>query len=442
MNRRILNIAIPSIISNVIIPLLGLFDLTIAGHLGVTAFIGAVSVGATMFNLTYWNFGFLRMGTSGMTAQAFGRKDFKESYAILFRSTLTALFFGLVVIALQYPIQWILLKLIGPGVEVQTYVRDYFFVVVWGAPAILATMSMSGWMLGMQNSVYPMIVSISVNIVNIIVSLLCVYAFDMGFVGIAYGTMAAQWFGFLFSVVLLVRMTRKHDISIDFKQTLKAVRELHGFSQYSKVNVFIFLRSLCMMLVTLFFTSAGARSGDLVLAVNALLMQLYIFYSYFMDGFAFAGEALVGKYFGAKDKAEMQRCIRHLFYWGATVMAIFVGGFLLFRDNVIALLTNDAAVIELATKYSIWAALIPMAGMMAFIWDGVFIGLTATKGMFLSLLGGTVTFFTIYFGLPYLITSEGVFADRNNVLWLAFLSFLMVRGLVQCVIIPKFNKVD
>ena len=270
MNRRILRIAVPSIVSNIVVPLLGLMDLTIAGHIGETAFIGAVSVGATMFNLTYWNFGFLRMGTSGITAQAFGRKDNVDILLTLSRSVFLAVAIGVAIIALQYPLSRLLLLAISPSDEVQRLVIDYFGICVWGAPAILATMSISGWFVGMQNSVYPMTVAIVVNVVNIVVSLLCVFAFDMGFIGIAVGTLAAQWSGFLLSLVMARKMLARHAIAtvIEFR---KVVSHLDGFF---KVNGDIFFRSLCMMSVVLFFTSAGARSGDTILAVNVLYGRL------------------------------------------------------------------------------------------------------------------------------------------------------------------------
>lgn len=303
MNRLILRIALPSIVSNIIVPLLGLIDLAIAGHLGATAFIGAVSVGATMFNLTYWNFGFLRMGTSGMTAQAYGAGNFQEAYRILVRAIVLALTIGIAIILLQYPLKWILLYAISPGEEVHALATSYFDICIWGAPALLGTLAMSGWFLGMQNSFYPMAVSISVNIANIIASLLCVYSFGMGFSGIAAGTLIAQWTGFAISFVLLHRMIRKKRIptSIDKRWMF------HNMGNFFRVNGDIFIRSVCLMLVTLFFTAAGARSGDLILAVNALIMQLFMLYSYFMDGFAFAGEALAGRFAGERNVVDLKK---------------------------------------------------------------------------------------------------------------------------------------
>ena len=292
MHRRIFAIAVPAIVANIVVPLLGLLDLAIAGHIGATAMIGAVAVGATMFNLTYWNFGFLRMGTSGMTAQAFGRNDRMDCASLFVRSSIVATAIGMAIVVLQVPLRELLLWAIEPSSNVRVLVVRYFGICVWGAPALLATMSISGWFVGMQNSVYQMIVSISVNVTNIIASLLLVFVFDAGFVGIAVGTLIAQWVGALLAFALAVRLARRHGLP----QFRVSRDSFAGMGRFFKINTHIFLRSLCMMAVMLFFTSAGARSGDTVLAVNALIMQLFVVYSYFMDGIAYAvteGETLV-----------------------------------------------------------------------------------------------------------------------------------------------------
>ncbi|MCI6856042.1 MAG: MATE family efflux transporter, partial [Bacteroidales bacterium] len=294
MHRRIFAIAVPAIVANIVVPLLGLLDLAIAGHIGTTAMIGAVAVGATMFNLTYWNFGFLRMGTSGMTAQAFGRNDRMDCASLFVRSSIVATAIGMAIVVLQVPLRELLLWAIEPSSNVRVLVVRYFGICVWGAPALLATMSISGWFVGMQNSVYQMIVSISVNVTNIIASLLLVFVFDAGFVGIAVGTLIAQWVGALLAFALAVRLARRHGLP----QFRVSRDSFAGMGRFFKINTHIFLRSLCMMAVMLFFTSAGARSGDTVLAVNALIMQLFVVYSYFMDGIAYAGEALCGRYYG------------------------------------------------------------------------------------------------------------------------------------------------
>lgn len=428
MNKSILKIAVPAILSNVIVPLLGLVDLTIAGHIGDAVTIGAVSVGATMFSLTYWNFGFLRMGTSGLTAQAYGARDRRQMSVMLFRSVALALLLGIAIVALQSPIRWLLLAAISPSEAVHTHASQYFSIIIWGAPATLATMSLTGWFIGMQNSTYPLAVSMVVNVVNIVCSLCFVFAMRLGFIGIPLGTLAAQWCGFIFSAFFAARMMRKETLGY----APRVEEMLRGLERFFSVNRDIFLRSLCVMAVMLFFTATGARSGNMTLAVNALFMQLYLLYSHFMDGFAYAGEALVGKYAGATDKHSLRRCVSHLFAWGWSLAAIFAFAYGVFNQEVMTLFSDKPEVVAFAAAYRWWIALAPIAGMAAFIWDGVFVGLTATRQMLLSLAGATAVYFTIYFLFPL--------ADANDCLWTAFLAYLAVRGVILWLCFARENR--
>ena len=428
MHRRIFAIAVPAIVANIVVPLLGLLDLAIAGHIGATAMIGAVAVGATMFNLTYWNFGFLRMGTSGMTAQAFGRNDRMDCASLFVRSSIVATAIGMAIVFLQVPLRELLLWAIEPSSNVRVLVVRYFGICVWGAPALLATMSISGWFVGMQNSVYQMIVSISVNVTNIIASLLLVFVFDAGFVGIAVGTLIAQWVGALLAFALAVRLARRHGLP----QFRVSRDSFAGMGRFFKINTHIFLRSLCMMAVMLFFTSAGARSGDTVLAVNALIMQLFVVYSYFMDGIAYAGEALCGRYYGEGNRGMLRASVRGLFVWGAVVMCLFSAVYALAGGALTRLLTTDATVFAAFSDYRMWAGAIPIAGMAAFVWDGVFIGLTATRQMLVSLAFSSAMFFAAYFGIVACVSTD--IGSANNVLWLAFVVYLASRGIAQTVL--------
>ena len=428
MNKSILKIAVPAILSNVIVPLLGLVDLTIAGHIGDAVTIGAVSVGATMFSLTYWNFGFLRMGTSGLTAQAYGARDRRQMSVMLFRSVALALLLGIAIVALQSPIRWLLLAAISPSEAVHTHASQYFSIIIWGAPATLATMSLTGWFIGMQNSTYPLAVSMVVNVVNIVCSLCFVFAMRLGFIGIPLGTLAAQWCGFILSAFFAARMMRTE--TLGYAPRIEEM--LRGLGRFFSVNRDIFLRSLCVMAVMLFFTATGARSGNMTLAVNALFMQLYLLYSHFMDGFAYAGEALVGKYAGAADKHSLRRCVSHLFAWGWSLAAIFAFAYGVFNHEVMSLFSDKPEVVAFAAAYRWWIALAPIAGMAAFIWDGVFVGLTATRQMLLSLAGATAVYFAIYFLSP--------FPDANSSLWTAFLTYLAVRGVILWLCFARKNE--
>ena len=412
-------ISLPAIIANIAEPLLGLLDTGIAGHLGAPRFIGAVAVGAMMMNVLYWNFEFLRMGTSGMTAQAFGGGDLKRQAATLRRSGAIALLSGLAMVLLQVPLCRLLLWVIGPGSDVSQLASSYFHIVVWGAPAVLLTMSLKGWLLGMQDSRSPMLISVGVNVLNVIVSLVAVYVLDMGFVGIAVGTLVAVWAGAAGAVWRVWRRFNAVVCRVDFSKLL----DFHGSGDFFKVNADIFLRSLFMLAVTLFFTSAGARSGDIILAVNSMMIQLFLLYSYFMDGIAFAGEAVVGKYYGAGNVVMMRRCVARLFLWSVIITLPFVLCYSVFPHGIFTLFSSDAMVVNTAMDYHWWCSVVPVVGMAAFVWDGVYVGLTATRGMLAAVSGACLVFFLLYFTLPA--------AMANNALWLAFITFLATRSGIQ-----------
>lgn len=418
-DREILDIALPAIIANITIPLLGLLDVGIAGHLGDATLIGAIAVGTMIFNLIYWNFGFLRMGTSGVTAQAYGSGNRQRQALVLQHVVLLGMAIGLAVIVLQWPIKAVALWVIGgsPGVNVMAGV--YVDVCVWGAPPILAMMGIKGWFLGMQDSRSPMLISIGVNVFNVVFSLAAVYGLGMGFMGIAVGTVAAEYAGLAVSLGLLWRRQRWvwQCLSLRNAVGMRGDRQLRGG------NRDIFVRSFLMMLINLFFLSAGARSGDVLLAVNTLIMQLFTLYSYFMDGIAFAGEALVGKAVGRRDGLGLRLCVRRLLLWGSVVMVVFAMCYALFARDIFSLLTSDGIVVAEALHYRWWCVGIPLAGMAAFVWDGVFIGMTRTRGMLVSAALAFAAFFAVYYLAPMQL--------GNNRLWLAFLSYLAMRGAVQ-----------
>lgn len=427
MNREIFKIALPAIIANITVPLLGLVDTAIAGHLGDKVFIGAVAVGTMMFNLVYWNMGFLRMSTSGMTAQTYGSGDFKASARLLGESSALALLISLAVMTLQWPLRLLLLWIIGPSPEVTSLAITYFNICVWGAPPVLAMMALKGWLLGMQDSKSAMWVSIMTNVFNIVASLIAVYALDMGFVGVAAGTLVGEWLGLLFALLLI----RVHFPQLRGQMEWRAIVRFKGAGRYFRVSRDIFVRSFLIMTVSLAFMSIGARSGDLILAVNALILQLFTLYSHFMDGIAFAGEAVVGKYYGAGDMLRMRRCVRLLFVWGAAVAAVFTLAYS-FPRVAFWLLTDQQQVIDAAMDYRVWCALIPAAGMAAFVWDGVFISLTRSGGMLLSAVISCALFFGIYWVTPI--------AWHNHRLWVAYLSFLVLRGIIQTILYGRYRR--
>ena len=370
INRRILQIAVPSIISNITVPLLGLIDVTIVGHLGAAAYIGAIAVGGMLFNIIYWIFGFLRMGTSGMTSQAYGKHDLDEVARLLLRSVGVGLLIAIILVALQYPIRKLAFTFIQTTEEVERLATLYFRICIWGAPAMLGLYGFAGWFIGMQNSRFPMYIAITQNIVNIAASLCFVYLFHMKVAGVAWGTLTAQYAGFLMALLLWRRYyggLKKH---VAWHEVLKKEAMLRFF----QVNRDIFLRTLCLVIVTLFFTSAGAAQGEIVLAVNTLLMQLFTLFSYIMDGFAYSGEALVGKYVGANNQPALYRTVRQLFIWGVGLSTGFTLLYFFGGKSFLGLLTNETSVIREAGNYFYWVLAIPLTGFAAFLWDGIFIG--------------------------------------------------------------------
>lgn len=425
INRKILHIALPAIISNITVPLLGLVDVAIVGHLGSTAYIGAIAVGGMIFNVVYWLFGFLRMGTSGMTSQAYGRRDLTEVTRLLVRSLGVGWAVALLMIVMQVPLRELALGMMNPSESVLQYASLYFDILVWGAPAMLGLYSFTGWFIGMQNSKLPMIIALTQNVVNILASLAFVFCLGMKVDGVALGTLVAQYSGFFMAVVMWLvayGRLRKH-----FRPgSLFAWSSMRGFLS---VNRDIFLRTLCLISVMLFFTSAGSWQGETVLAVNTLLMQYYMVFSYFMDGFAYAGEAISGKYYGAGNRTGLDMAVRNLFGWGVVMTVVFTLLYILGGNSFLSLLTDERQVVAEAHRYVYWAALIPVAGVAAFIWDGVFIGCTKTRGMLQSMFLSSVVFFVVYYALR---SSCG-----NHALWLAFIMYMAMRGLLQTVIWKK-----
>lgn len=418
-NKRILQIAIPSIISNITVPLLGLIDVTIVGHLGAPSYIGAIAVGGMLFNIIYWIFGFLRMGTSGMTSQAFGKQDSNEVTRLLIRSVGIGLFLAFCLLLLQYPICKIAFMLIHTTDEVKELATLYFYICIWGAPAMLGLYGFTGWFIGMQNSRFPMYIAITQNIVNIIVSLCLVYLLDMKVAGVATGTLIAQYAGFLMAILLYLRYYKPYKQHITWKEILQK----KAMNRFFQVNRDIFFRTLCLVVVTMYFTSAGAAQGEIVLAVNTLLMQLFTLFSYIMDGFAYAGEALAGRYIGAGNQIALHRIVRKLFLWGFGLSLAFTLLYLVGGKAFLGILTNESSVIKEANSYFYWVLAIPLAGFSAFLWDGIFIGATATRQMLISMFIASACFFGVYYIFHHLL--------GNHALWLAFLIYLFMRGIVQ-----------
>lgn len=427
IHKEILALSIPAIVTNITTPLLGLVDVTITGHMGSAIYIAAIAIGGNMFNMLYWLFAFLRMGTSGMTAQAFGAQNFKDTTLTLYRALVVALFVGIAMVALQVPLGSAILNFLNVNSTTSVYAWDYFSICIWGAPAFLGTFALSGWFLGMQDSKATMYISILINIVNIATSLTLVYLFDWGLTGVATGTLTAQWVGFIIGLLLCLRS--KYNLT---RYPIVEIFKLNKLKRFFSINVDIFFRTFCLVAVTLWFTRTGAQQSDTILAVNTLLMQLFLLFSFFMDGFAFAGEALAGRFIGECNTPRLKECIKALMLWGAIVAIIFTCIYAFGGEEILMILSSEPGVIEASKSYYYWAAAIPLAGFVTFTWDGIFIGATRTRAMLLSMFIASVAFFGLYFAL------FDTFA--NHAVWLAFISYLIIRGVILTILSPSLYK--
>ncbi|MCK9301728.1 MAG: MATE family efflux transporter [Bacteroidales bacterium] len=416
MNKKILNLALPNIITNITVPLLGMVDLAIVGHIGDECLIGAIALGTMIFNLIYWNFGFLRIGTSGFTAQAYGAGNIAESLRVLVRALFIALVSAVLLIALQQPIALLSKTIVKSGDDVMNLALKYFYIRIWAAPATLGLYAIKGWFIGMQNAKYPMFVAIVLNVVNVLCSLAFAVGLKMGIAGVAIGTVVAQYSGLVMAVALWFKKYGTLYAEINLKSCLVFSEMKRFFS----VNGDIFIRSICMIAVFTFIPAVSASMGNMVLAANTLLMQLFTLFSYVMDGFAYAGESLVGRFIGAKDKYSLKLSIKCLLRWGGLLTLIFTVAYFFFGRDILSLLTNDNNVIDAAMEFFVWSLVVPVAGFSAFLFDGIYVGAIASKSMRNVIVAATAAFFLAYFPLYRFLGNDG--------LWIAFLLFLVFRG--------------
>lgn len=415
IQNPILQLALPSVVTNITVPLLGLVDTTIVGHMGRAEYIGAVAIGTTIFNMVYWLFAFLRMGTTGIVSQAYGAGNEQAVREGLLRSLLLAFVISVSLLLLQIPLLRFALWLMQPAAAVAHYASQYFYVCIWGAPAMLASYALTGWFIGMQDTKTPMFMAILQNLLNIFSTILFVFVFDLGVRGVALGTVVGLYGGCIYALRNEnLRMKNQHLIPRSLTSSPP---------HFLTSSLSLFLRTLCLVAVTVYFTTAGSHMGTLTLDANALLMQFFIVYSYFTDGLANAAEALSGECVGRQDRGGLHRVIRQLFLWGLGLALAFTLLYAFCGTLFLSLLTNQQEVVDFACTYLPWVVAIPFIALAAFIWDGIYIGMTLTSRMFLSMLVSAIVFFVLWFllGSHY----------ANHALWFAFLAYLGTRGLMQ-----------
>lgn len=432
LDREILRLSVPAIVSNLSVPLLGLSDTAISGHMDSPVYLGAIAIGSMMVNVAFWLFGFLRMGTTGLAAQAYGSGDRERAQAVFTEAFLIAMAIGLVFVVFRYPLCSLLGSLMAPEGEVREAAAGYFQTAILSAPALLATMSVIGWFLGMQTTLWPMVITISVNVCNIALSLFFVFVLDMGFRGVALGTLCANWLGLVLALVLALRFCHWHGLWVG----LPVLRRKGELKRFFTVNTDILLRSACIMAVSMAVPAIGSRIGGLVLAANAVMMQFFHVFSYFMDGFAFTGEALCGRFAGSGDHGQLRRAVRHLFVWAGSFAAVLLIVYSFGAREILNLITSEAEVVAEAMRYRGVLCLIPPLTTAAFIFDGIFIGLTATRKMLIATALSAAVFF-IVIAIP--VPESGEWGS-NVRLWTAFLSYVTLRGVILGCMAPGVMK--
>ncbi|MCL2501888.1 MAG: MATE family efflux transporter [Bacteroidales bacterium] len=424
-NARILRLAIPSIASSITVPLVGMTDVAIAGRLGDAAFIGGIAIGAMLFDMLYWNLGFLRVGTAGLTAQAYGRRDFKGAMKALVQSMVTALLAATIVLLIQFPYVWGIFKFVKCSAEVEHFARMYFSVRVFAAPATLSLFALRGWFIGMQNTVSPMIIEFVVNGINIIVSIYLVFYAGMGVHGIALGTVIAQYAGLTCGLILWTAYYRKLRKYIDWAACMRA----KDIGRFFALNSNLFFRTLCMLFIYCGFEILAARYGDLLLAVSTIMMKLMLLYSYVVDGFAYAGEALAGRFIGAKDPVSLRRTTRSLMIWAVGIGIVSTFLYLLCGESLLGIMTSNPEVIEAAAVFLPWLLVMPTFSCIAFMWDGIFIGATAVKSLRNVMILAVLGFIAGYYATESLV---GIHA-----LWVGYTLHLLIRSVYMTAVARK-----
>ena len=421
INRQILHLAIPSMLAGITIPLVGMADTAIAGRLGSAAAIGGIAIGSMLFDLLYWNFGFLRISTAGLTAQAYGRHDMGSAVRCGLQGLASAWAISLLILLIQWPFAQLMLWLTPASPQVEIVARQYFFIRIWAAPAVLPLFVFRGWFIGMQNTIASMIMDIVINVLNVGLSIVLAMHCGMGVKGIALGTLISQYTGLLCGFILLL---------VYYKPLKSYVTFRHSFPWQEVKRFFtlsgnIFIRSLCMLFIYNGFTMLAAHYGDTLLAVATIMMKLLLLYGYIVDAFAYAGEALVGKSIGANDKPALRLSIKWLFVWGVGVGIISTVLYVVGDQWLLRAMTSTPEVIAAAQPFLPWLYSMPFISCLTFMWDGIYIGATAGSAMRNTMILSVIAFYLCYF------LFRGIWGIQA--LWIGYAAHLVVRSLFQTV---------
>jgi MATE family multidrug resistance protein len=410
-------IALPMILSNISVPLLGMVDTGVTGHLEDAAYLGAVAVGATIFGFLYTGVNFLRMGTTGIAAQRYGADDAEGLRTSLGQAVIVALAIACLLLLLQRPIGTFALALLGADPAITDYAREYFSIRIWSAPATLANYALIGWFIGLQNARIPLLIVIVTNTVNIVLDLAFVVGLGMTVDGVALASVIAEFSGLAVGLALAARELGRRGGAWDMRQLIT----IGAYRAFLSINVHLFVRTMTLMFTFAFVTAQGARLGSLMLAANAILMNLQNLLSFALDGFAHAAEALVGKATGSGSREALQNAVRITLRWSLYVSVGFCVLFATGGPLFVNLLTDLPAVQETTLRYLPWMIASPLVSVWSFLYDGVFVGATRAREMRDIMLAST---FIVFLPAWYLLQFLG-----NDGLWLAFLLFMASRGL-------------
>jgi len=413
------------ILTNISTPLLGLVDTAVLGHLDSEQFLGAVALGGLIFSFIFWGFGFLRMGTTGLTAQAFGLNNTEEINAVLIRAAVLAIIISALILVMQQAIALVGFLLLQSSQKVEYLALQYFEIRIWSTPATLSLYVLLGWFMGQQNVKIPLLVVLVTNICNIILDLLFVYHFKMQVEGVALASVIAEYLGFIIALFFALKLIHKQK---QFR-LLPALVNYRKFKDMLLINSHIFIRTWCLIFVFAFFTAQSAKMGDVVLAANAVLLNFQTFMAYALDGFAHAAEALVGKTVAAKNKVLYRLAVLTSGLWSLVVAVLFALIYLSWGVQIINLLTGLESVRAVAYDYLPWLVAMPLVSFVCYLFDGVFIGAIMTREM-----RNTMLFSLIGVFLPVWYFTQEL---GNQGLWLAMISFMLARGLSMFIVFKR-----
>jgi MATE family multidrug resistance protein len=428
LHRQVWAMAGPIILANVSVPLLGAVDTAVVGHLPEPYYIGAVAIGAMLFNDIYHLFNCLRMGTTGPTAQARGAGDYAEVHAMIGRALLLALVLGAGILLLQLPIIGLAFWLIDASAQVEHYAREYFLIRVWAIPAVLAVYAMIGWFYGLRNVRSPLVMQLFTNALNIVLDLVFVFGFGWGVAGVAFASVIAEYAGMLLGLAYVRRTLAR----LPPPERRAPLLERAKLLRMVTINSDIVLRTLCVVSVLAVFMAKSAELGDLPLAANQVLHLFLVFTSYGLDAFAHAGEAILGEAVGKRDRAAFQRAMRVVFLWAAIVGVMAVSFYGLFGTTIIALVTSIPEVRAYAAQYLVWPVLMPLVAVWAYTYDGIYLAATRTGVMRNTVIAAFAVFIATLYTLVPLIGNTG--------LWISAAMFLGCRGLFLHLAFPRLLR--